>query len=113
MPEKDLSNDKSWYFYNPTTISRGLKEFQRKWGKRSLKDDWRRNNKASAFENMGITKDNKKDTLAIDSTLTTTSDSSTIKAPDLSNGAEDPLNPNFYIKNLLYTEDWCWCFYLL
>ena len=34
-----------WYFYNPATLSFGLSEFTKKWGKRKLEDDWRRKNK--------------------------------------------------------------------
>ncbi len=34
-----------WYFYNPATLSFGLSEFRKKWGKRKLEDDWRRSNK--------------------------------------------------------------------
>tara|TARA_B100000902_G_scaffold12252_1_gene14903 strand:+ start:35547 stop:38135 length:2589 start_codon:yes stop_codon:yes gene_type:complete len=36
-----------WYFYNPATLSFGLSEFRKKWGKRKLEDDWRRSNKKS------------------------------------------------------------------
>ena len=36
-----------WYFYNPATLSFGLSEFRKKWGKRKLEDDWRRVNKKS------------------------------------------------------------------
>lgn len=41
-----------WYFYNPATLSFGLSEFRKKWGKRKLEDDWRRANKKTlnAFE---------------------------------------------------------------
>lgn len=35
-----------WYFYNPVTISLGKNEFKRKWGRRKLEDNWRRQNKA-------------------------------------------------------------------
>lgn len=35
-----------WYFYNPTAMSFGRAEFERKWGKRTLEDNWRRKNKA-------------------------------------------------------------------
>ena len=31
-----------WYFYNPSSMSFGYSEFQRKWGYRELKDNWRR-----------------------------------------------------------------------
>lgn len=37
----------SWYFYNKTTVATGKTDFQRKWGKRKLEDDWRRINKAA------------------------------------------------------------------
>jgi len=34
-----------WYFYNPVSVQQGLTEFQAKWGKRKLEDNWRRRNK--------------------------------------------------------------------
>ena len=36
-----------WYFYNATTMSLGLNEFNRVWGDRTLEDNWRRKNKNS------------------------------------------------------------------
>ena len=36
-----------WYFYNPATLSFGMSEFRKIWGKRKLEDDWRRSNKKS------------------------------------------------------------------
>lgn len=42
-----------WYFYNPSSVSFGLSEFQMKWGKRKLEDNWRRKNKgASVLEDI-------------------------------------------------------------
>ncbi len=41
--------DKSWYFYNPGSISRGKSEFQRLWGARKPEDDWRRKNKTGTL----------------------------------------------------------------
>ncbi len=40
-----------WYFYNPSSMSFGYSEFQRLWGSRTLKDDWRR----SVASSRGIT----------------------------------------------------------
>ncbi len=40
------TGDNSWYFYNKTMVSAGKTEFQRKWGRRKLEDDWRRRNKS-------------------------------------------------------------------
>jgi tetratricopeptide (TPR) repeat protein len=35
-----------WYFYNPQTVMYGKTQFQLKWGRRKLEDDWRRFNKS-------------------------------------------------------------------
>jgi tetratricopeptide (TPR) repeat protein len=35
-----------WYFYNPQTVSYGKAQFQQRWGRRKLEDNWRRMNKA-------------------------------------------------------------------
>ncbi len=42
-----INSDNSWYFYNPSTVTAGKTDFQRRWGSRKLEDDWRRRNKAS------------------------------------------------------------------
>ncbi len=34
-----------WYFYNPNSVALGKSEFERKWGRRKLEDNWRRANK--------------------------------------------------------------------
>lgn len=34
-----------WYFYNQSQLSFGQSEFQMKWGKRKLEDNWRRKNR--------------------------------------------------------------------
>ena len=33
-------------FYNPVTIALGKNDFKRKWGRRKLEDNWRRQNKS-------------------------------------------------------------------
>jgi tetratricopeptide (TPR) repeat protein len=35
----------SWYFYNPTNVNFGIADFNKKWGKRKLEDNWRRSEK--------------------------------------------------------------------
>jgi tetratricopeptide (TPR) repeat protein len=37
----------SWYFYNPTAVSKGMTEFTRKWGMRKLEDNWHISDKRS------------------------------------------------------------------
>lgn len=36
----------TWYFYNPSVASRGISDFKRVWGDRTLEDNWRRSQKA-------------------------------------------------------------------
>jgi TolA-binding protein len=43
-------NSATFYFYNPTTVSFGVSDFQKKWGSRKLEDNWRRANKAMTIE---------------------------------------------------------------
>ncbi|WP_145957607.1 type IX secretion system periplasmic lipoprotein PorW/SprE [Labilibaculum antarcticum] len=46
----------NWYFYNPTNIGLGKSDFQRKWGRRKLEDNWRRKNKsAMSLEDVELT----------------------------------------------------------
>lgn len=44
---RQQSTQGNWYFYNPTNIGLGKSDFQRKWGRRKLEDNWRRKNKAA------------------------------------------------------------------
>lgn len=43
----DPRNGSAWYFYNPTSLSKGFTEFTRKWGMRKLEDNWRISDKQS------------------------------------------------------------------
>jgi tetratricopeptide (TPR) repeat protein len=39
-----------WYFYNLASIGMGKSEFERKWGRRKLEDNWRRANKMAVLQ---------------------------------------------------------------
>ncbi len=44
QPNKTKTNSTvggEWYFYNPSAVTRGTNDFKRKWGERSLADNWR------------------------------------------------------------------------
>ncbi len=45
--EPTNSTGSSWYFYNPTSVSKGVTEFTRKWGMRKNEDNWRISDKRS------------------------------------------------------------------
>ena len=72
-----------WYFYNPATLSFGMSEFRKKWGKRKLEDDWRRKDKniSNSFE---------VDSIAADSIATET---------------KNKKDPNYYLKQLPSSEE--------
>lgn len=58
--------DKSWYFYNPSLITRGRLDFQKTWGSRPLEDNWRRANKASsAWDFSSSDNDDAQDSIAV------------------------------------------------
>lgn len=40
----------AWYFYNQASLSFGLSEFQMRWGRRKLEDNWRRVNKRDVID---------------------------------------------------------------
>ena len=72
-----------WYFYNPATLSFGLSEFRKKWGKRKLEDDWRRKDKKiiNMFE--------------IDS----------ISSDSIVSESQNKKDPNYYLEKLPKTEE--------
>jgi len=39
-------NQGQWYFYNISTVSLGKMEFERRWGRRTSEDNWRRSDKS-------------------------------------------------------------------
>ena len=52
----------SWYFYNQTSVSRGITEFTRKWGMRKNEDNWRISDQRSLAAAMkGESGDEKKE----------------------------------------------------
>ncbi len=47
------SGSATFYFYNPQTVAQGKNQFQQKWGRRTLEDDWRRRDKKiSTFDDF-------------------------------------------------------------
>ncbi len=106
QPQATDPTDKSWYFYNPSVVSRGQGEFQKKWGKRELADDWRRNRKTPAFETLTKTTvqtDSSTSISARKDSLDVTSDSVSVQVDNYKEGSDNPLNRNYYLKNIPFT----------
>ncbi len=75
----------TWYFYNPTTVSFGVTDFFKKWGNRTLEDNWRRASKETVMAEQTT------DTARVD----------TVK------GGKIAANKTraFYLKNIPFDED--------
>lgn len=99
-----LNGDRSWYFYNQQLTAQGKGDFQRKWGRRKLEDNWRRRNKTVVNTDEFATIDYEaEDSLAalVDSIAT---DSMAMNAvPD--SLVTDNKNPQFYIQQIPLTEE--------
>jgi tetratricopeptide (TPR) repeat protein len=52
-PPSSISNQNTFYFYNPQTVAFGRVEFRKNWGDRKLKENWRNSVLASNDENSG------------------------------------------------------------
>ena len=104
-----------WYFYNATAVDAGKREFEKKWGKRELADDWRRNNKTVLND---FNEEELSDSLlAIRDSIAAVEDSvyqankgkkqtkaekDSIKAEEYAN---DPHRPEYYLKDIPFTEE--------
>ncbi|MEK8179048.1 gliding motility protein [Flavobacterium buctense] len=76
-------NDATFYFYNPTTVAYGQKEFQKIWGKRTLQDNWRLETSAPKKEDKEADGDEKE-----------------IDKDSKEAIVEERFTPEFYIKQL-------------
>lgn len=95
----------SFYFYNPQAVAQGKTQFQRKWGRRPLEDDWRRRNKrVTTFDeptdDSSVLADGGDLAAAGDSTLLAAggSDSAAI-------GSDDPKTREYYLQQLPMTPE--------
>lgn len=78
----------NWYFYNPTNIGLGKSDFQRKWGRRKLEDNWRRKNKsAMTLDDVELALEDNTGTNAVDPSL-----------------KKDPKSKEYYLVDLPMTK---------
>lgn len=97
------SGDRSWYFYNTQLVAQGKGDFQRKWGRRTLEDNWRRRNKTVVNTQEFAEYD-----YAAEDSLAALGDS--IAQDSLAVAATDSLvtdnkDPRYYIQQLPLTEE--------
>lgn len=87
-------NAGDWYFYNPTLIKSGQQEFQKKWGKRKLEDNWRRMNKSAALFAENI--ENKPD-------ISEGVNADSIQEAENTEVISDVKDPKFYLQQIPVT----------
>ena len=96
----------SFYFYNPQTVAQGKTQFQRKWGRRTLEDNWRRKKKElSTFDepNMEEAEDAGEPRVGADGQPLPTD---SIAGGDLpAVAADDPHTREYYLQQLPFTEE--------
>lgn len=98
------TNDKSWYFYNTQLVAQGKKDFQQKWGRRKLEDNWRRANKSVLADETyeGVNYDEEEEELT-EGTDSIASDSTAVALPD--SLVTDPHDPMYYLQQIPFSEE--------
>ncbi|MGN0235399.1 MAG: tetratricopeptide repeat protein [Paludibacteraceae bacterium] len=86
-----------WYFYNPQLMRSGKQEFQKKWGSRTLEDNWRRLSKTVS---MPMAAENEEEDMEVSSDSTAVSDNmKTAFVPETDNH-----KPEYYLQQIPKTE---------
>lgn len=95
----------SFYFYNPQTVAQGKTQFQRKWGRRPLEDNWRRRKKelSTFMEESEEQTDNEQEALV-------DAEGNALPADSLGADLEpalvdDPHKPEYYLQQLPFTQE--------
>lgn len=92
-----------FYFYNPQTVAQGKTEFQRKWGKRKLEDNWRLRNKATQLDDELAFGSNANEQESVENV--SDSVASVQKTPEELEAANDPKKREFYLQQIPLTEE--------
>lgn len=101
-PVSTMGGDKSWYFYNSQLVSQGKGEFQRKWGRRQLEDNWRRRNKTVVNTEEFEATNYDEDELALNDSLST---DSLVTETEVDSLVTDNKNPQFYLQQIPLTPE--------
>ncbi len=99
------TNDKSWYFYNTQLVAQGKKDFQQKWGRRKLEDNWRRANKSVLADETyeGVNYDEEEGEEFTEGADSIASDSTAVALPD--SLVTDPHDPMYYLQQIPFSEE--------
>lgn len=100
----------TWYFYNPSVVATGKRQFARIWGKRALEDNWRRSHKQE--DRNGDFGEYDYGEEVADSLQTAQNDSiseaerlAEEEAKMADSLAQDPHNREYYLQQIPFTEE--------
>jgi tetratricopeptide (TPR) repeat protein len=98
------SGGNSFYFYDTQVVAQGKAQFQSKWGKRTLEDNWRRRNKTMAMQDMTGLDGSETETVRFDAegNPIIPVDSMQLLMDSLS---ADPKSREYYLQQIPLTED--------
>ncbi|MDR2679815.1 MAG: tetratricopeptide repeat protein, partial [Tannerella sp.] len=103
-PAAGAAGDNSFYFYNQQVVAQGKTQFQNKWGKRTLEDNWRRRNKKMALlptdDEQSAAQANAPGEMAEDMNLPPDSLSSISDSL-----ASDPKSREYYLQQIPFGEE--------
>lgn len=108
-----------WYFYNPQVLSAGKTEFTRKWGNRTLADDWRRKNitvladeqpdsivsDSLSVDSLGNVLPAKPEGVAPEEADTALTDAERKQLEKEEEYRNDPHRPEYYLKDIPLTDE--------
>ena len=99
MPSMPTTQEGSlFYFYNSQTVAQGKTQFENKWGKRTLEDNWRRRDKKVALlltdEERNVSPDEQTENIQAQTDSLTQDDST-----------QDPKSREYYLQQIPFTED--------
>ena len=99
-----INTDDSWYFYNPTSVAQGKKQFQRLWGARRNEDNWRRRNKSDFSMSDFGTEDGSGDGEEQDGETDSESEEPTDDDGKQLPVTDDPATAEYYMKDIPKTD---------
>lgn len=99
-----------WYFYNPSVVATGKRQFVRIWGKRPLEDNWRRSHKQEDrngdFGEYNYDEENGDNTqTALNDSIAAADSLADEQARIADSLAQDPHHREYYLQQIPFTED--------
>ena len=94
------SANAKWYFYNLAQVNQGQTEFNMRWGRRKLEDNWRRKNKGAFEADDFATYGNEQGDALGDDTQTNEQDKNAAPKSDLT-----PDQKQYYLQNVPLTAE--------